>query len=92
MRVDSNEFVCNQLIIRIRSYDLVSPQGIIKITNNMPPRNSAIILPLLDGMGKIEAFCCDVVAIVRKASEMTRGLTRVSPHEFSRILRSINEK
>ncbi len=54
--------------------------------------NSAIILPLLDGMGEIEAFRRDVVAIIRVASEMTRGLTRVSPHEFSRILRSINEK
>jgi hypothetical protein len=54
--------------------------------------NSAIILPLLDGMGEIEAFCRDVVAIIREASEMTRGLTPVSPHEFSRILRSINEK
>ncbi len=53
--------------------------------------NSAIILPLLDGMGKIEAFRRDVVAIVRKASEMTRGLTRVSPHEFS-LIRSIDEK
>ncbi len=58
----------------------------------MPPRNSAIILPLLDGIGKIEAFRRDVVAIVREASEMTRGPTCVSPHEFSRILRSINEK
>ncbi len=58
----------------------------------MPPRNSAIILPLLGGMGKIEAFCRDVVAIVRKASEMTRGPTCVSPHEFSRLLQSINEK
>ncbi len=92
MRVDTYEFVCNQLIIQIRSYDLVSPRGIIKITNNMPPRNSAIILPLLDCMGKIKAFCRDVVAIVREASEMTRGPTRVSPHEFSCILRSINEK
>jgi hypothetical protein len=92
MRVDTYEFVCNQSIIRIRSYDLVSPRGIIKITNNMPPRNSAIILPLLDGMGKIEAFRRNVVAIVREASEMTRGPTRVSPHEFSCILRSINEK
>ena len=92
MQVDTHKFVCNQLIIRIRSYDLVSPRGIIKITNNMPPRNSAIILPLLDRMGKIEAFCRDVAAIVREASEMTRGPTRVSPHKFSRILRSINEK
>ena len=92
MRVNTNELICNQSIIRIRSYDLVSPRGIIKITNNMPPRNSAIILPLLDGMGKIEAFRHDVVAIVCKASEMTCGPTRVSPHEFSRILRSINEK
>jgi hypothetical protein len=58
----------------------------------MPPLNSAIILPLLDGVGKIEAFCRNVVAIVREASEMTRGLTHVSPHEFSRILRSIDEK
>ncbi len=58
----------------------------------MPPRNSAIIFPLLDGMGKIEAFRRDVVAIVREASEMTRGPTRVSPHEFSHILWSINEK
>ncbi len=54
--------------------------------------NSAIILPLLDGMGEIEAFRRDVIAIIREASEMTRGPTRVSPHEFSRILRSINEK
>jgi hypothetical protein len=54
--------------------------------------NSAIILPLLDGMGKIKAFCRDVVAIVREASQMTRGPTPVSPHEFSRILWSINEK
>ncbi len=92
MLVDTYEFVCNQLIIRIRSYDLVSPRGIIKITNNMPPSNSAIILLLLDGMGKIEAFRRDVVTIVCKASEMTRGPTRVSPHEFSCILRSINEK
>jgi hypothetical protein len=92
MRVDTYEFVRNQSIIQIRSYDLVSPRGIIKITNNMPPRNSAIILPLSDGMGKIEAFCRDVVAIVREASEMTRGPTRVSPHEFSCILRSIKEK
>ncbi len=37
LRVDTYEFACNQLIIRIRSYDLVSPRGIIKITNNMPP-------------------------------------------------------
>ncbi len=58
----------------------------------MPPRNSAIILPLLGGMGKIEAFRRDVVAIVREASEMTRGPTRVSPHKFSRLLQSINEK
>ena len=58
----------------------------------MPPLNSAIILPLLDGMGKIEAFRRDVVVIVREASEMTRGPTRVSPHKFSHILRSINEK
>ena len=90
MRVDTYEFICNQSIIQIRSYDLVSIRGIIKITNNMPPRNSAIILPLLDGMGKIEAFRRDVVAIVREASEMTRGPTRVSPHKFSCILRSIN--
>ncbi len=75
MRVDTYEFACNQSIIRIRSYDLVSPRGIIKNTNNMPPRNSAIILLLLDGMGKIEAFFRDVIAIVRKASEMTRGPT-----------------
>ncbi len=54
--------------------------------------NSAIILPLLDGMGKIKAFHRDVVAIVREASEMTRGPTRVSPHEFSLIHRSIDEK
>ncbi len=54
--------------------------------------NSAIILPLLDGMGKIEAFRRDVVAIVREASETTHGPARVSPHEFSHILRSINEK
>ncbi len=92
MRVDTYAFVCNQLFIQICSYDLVSPRGIIKITNNMPPRNSAIILPLLDSMGKIEAFCRDVVAIICEASEMTRGPTRVSPHKFSRILRSINEK
>ncbi len=74
------------------SHDLVSPRGIIKITNNMPLCNSAIILPLLDGMGKIEALLCDVVAIVCKASEMTRRPTRVSPHDFTRILRSIKEK
>ncbi len=54
--------------------------------------NSAIILPLLDSMGKIEAFCRDIVAIVREASERTRGPTRVGPHEFSLILRSIDEK
>ncbi len=92
MRVDTYELVRNQSIIRICSNDLVSPRGIIKITNNMPPCNGAIILPLLDCMGKIEAFRCDVVAIVREASEMTRGPTRVSPYEFSRILWSINEK
>ena len=34
MRVHTYAFVCNQLIKRIRSYDLVSPRGIIKITNN----------------------------------------------------------
>ncbi len=34
MRVDTYEFVCNQSIKRICSYDLVSPRGIIKITNN----------------------------------------------------------
>ena len=61
----------------------------IKIITNMPPRNSAIMRPLLDGMDKIEAFRHDVVAIVRKASEMTRGPTRVCPHGFSRILRPI---
>ncbi len=92
MQVDTYKFVRNQSIILICSYDLVSPRGIIKITNNMPPRNGAIILPLLDRMGKIEAFRRDVIAIVPKASEMTRGPTHVSPHEFSRILRSINEK
>ncbi len=92
MQVNTNEFVCNQLIIRICSYNLVSPRGIIKITNNMLPRNSAIIFPLLDGMGKIEAFRRDVVAIICEASEMTRGPTHVSPHKFSRILWSINEK
>ncbi len=54
--------------------------------------NSAIILPLLDGKGEIKAFRRDVVAIIREASEMTRGPTHVSPHEFSRILWSINEK
>ncbi len=54
--------------------------------------NSAIILPLLDGMGKIEAFHRNVVAIVREASEMTCGPTCVGPHEFSLILRSIDEK
>ena len=58
----------------------------------MPPLNSAIILPLLDGVGKIEAFRRDVVAIIREASEMTRGPTGVSPHKFSRILWSIKEK
>ena len=42
--------------------------------------------PLLDGMDKIEAFRRDVVAIVREASEMTCGPTRVCPHKFSRIL------
>ncbi len=41
--------------------------------------------PLLDGMGKIEAFRRDVIAIVREASEMTRGPTCVCPHEFSRM-------
>ncbi len=61
----------------------------IKIITNMPPRNSAIMRPLLDGMDKIEAFCRDVVAIVREVSEMTQGPTRVCPHEFSRILRPI---
>ncbi len=54
--------------------------------------NSANMRLLLDSMGEIEAFRRDVVAIIRKASEMTRGPTRVSPHEFSRILRSIHEK
>ena len=54
----------------------------IKIITNMPPRNSAIMSPLLDGMDKIEAFRRDVVAIVREASEMTRGPTRVCPHSF----------
>ena len=53
---------------------------------NMPPRDSANMCPLLDGMDKIKAFRRDVVAIVRKASEMTRGLSHVCPHEFSRIL------
>ncbi len=61
--------------------------GMIKIITNMPPRNSAIMRPLLDGMDKIEAFHRNVVAIVCEASEMTRGPTRVCPHEFSRILR-----
>ncbi len=60
--------------------------GMIKISTNMPPRNSAIMRPLLDGMDKIKAFCCDVVAIIRDASEMTHGPTCVCPHEFSRIL------
>ncbi len=45
--------------------------------------------PLLDGMDKIEAFRRDVVAIVREASEITRGPTRVCPHKFSCILRPI---
>jgi hypothetical protein len=58
----------------------------IKIITNMPPRNSAIMHPLLDGMDKIEAFRRDVVAILCKASEMTCGPTRVCPREFSRIL------
>ncbi len=61
----------------------------IKIITNMPPRNSAIMRPLLDGMDKIKAFRRDVVAIVREASEMTRGPTRVCPHKFSRILQPI---
>ncbi len=61
----------------------------IKIITNMPPRNSAIMRPLLDGMDKIEAFRRDVVAIIREASEMTRGLTCVCPHKFSHILRPI---
>ncbi len=61
--------------------------GMIKIITNMPPRNSAIMRPLLDGMDKIKAFRGDVVAIVCEASEMTRGPTRVCPHEFSCILR-----
>ncbi len=60
----------------------------IKIITNMPPRNSAIMRLLLDGMDKIEAFRRDVVAINREASEMTRGPTRVCPHEFSRIVRT----
>ena len=66
--------------------------GMIKIITNMPPRNSAIMRPLLDGMDKIEAFRRNVVVIVREASEMTRGPTRVSPHKFFCILQSINEK
>ncbi len=41
---------------------------------NMPPHDSANMHPLLDGMDKIKAFCRDVVAIVREASEMTRGV------------------
>jgi hypothetical protein len=61
----------------------------IKIITNMPPHNSAIMRPLLDGMDKIEAFRRDVVAIVCEASEMTCGPTRVCPHEFSCILRPI---
>ncbi len=60
--------------------------GMIKIITNMPPRNSAIMHPLLDGMDKIEAFCRDVIAIVREASEVTRGPTRVCPHKFFCIL------
>ncbi len=55
----------------------------------MPPRNSAIMRPLLDGMDKIKTFRRDVVAIVCKASEMTRGPTCVCPHKFSCILRPI---
>ncbi len=65
--------------------------GMIKNITNMPPRNSAIMRPQLDGMDKIKAFRRDVVAIVREASEMTCGPTGVSPHEFSRILRSIKK-
>ncbi len=42
--------------------------------------------PLLDGMDKIKAFRRNVLAIVREASEMTCGPTRVCPHKFSRIL------
>ncbi len=61
----------------------------IKIITNMPPCNSAIMRPLLDGMDKIEAVRRDVVAIVCEASEMTRGPTRVCPHKFSHILRPI---
>ncbi len=63
--------------------------GMIKIITNMPPRNSAIMRPQLDGMDKIKAFRRNVVAIVHEASEMTRGPTRVCPHEFSRILQPI---
>ena len=66
--------------------------GMIKIMTNMPPRDSANMRLLLDGMDKIEAFRCHVVAIIREASEMTRGPTRVSPHDFTRVLRSIKEK
>ncbi len=51
--------------------------------------DSANMRPLLDGMDKIEAFRCDVVAINREASEMTRGPTCVCPHKFSCILRPI---
>jgi hypothetical protein len=125
------EFVCNQSIIRIHSYDLVKKRprcgravqaliiridtcelshtnshvinksyefvvttwhplgGMIKIMTNTPPCDSANMRPLLDGMDKIKAFCRDVIAIVCKASEMTRGPTRVCPHKFSCILRPI---
>jgi hypothetical protein len=54
----------------------------IKIITNMLPRNSAIMRPLLDGMDKIKAFRRDVLAIIREASKMTCGQTRVCPHEY----------
>ncbi len=95
-RIDTCKLTHTNLHVINKSYEFVVTTwyflgGMIKIITNMPPCNSAIMRPLLDCMDKIKAFCRDVVAIVCEASEMTRGPTRVSPHEFSRILRSINE-
>jgi hypothetical protein len=57
------------------------------------PHDSVIILPLLDDMDKIEAFCHNVVEIAHEApSEKTRGLTRFRPHKFTCLLRSITQR
>jgi hypothetical protein len=94
IRIDTCELKRTNSYVINKSYEFVVTTwyplgGMIKIMTNMPPRDSANMRPLLDGMNKIEAFCRDVVAIVREASEMTRVPTRVCPHEFSCILRSI---